>query len=158
MTQVPDHLPPEWTLAPPAQDPGPHRRQQRRRAIIAWSTAVVAVGLIALAAILAPAEEEEPIRFVSPGYAMTSDQYANLEDGLDEGEFLDRLGQTGLAEAETPERFVALFPPHEADVTCSYWAISDQVDRVARICFDDGGELVQKLERGPGEEPSGATV
>lgn len=158
MTEWPDHLPPEWTLAPPTQDPDGYRRQQRRRAIIAWSTAGVAVGLIVLAAILAPAEEDESIRFVSPGYAMTSAQYEDLEDGLDEGEFLDRLGQTGLAEAETSERFVVLFPPHEEDVTCSFWAISDQVGRVARICFDDDGELVQKLERGVGEEPSGVSA
>jgi len=159
VTEWPDHVPSEWTLAPPAPDPGRHRRQQRRRAIIAWSTAVVAVGLIVLGAVLAPVdEEEETIRLVSPGYAMTSAQYEDLEDGLDEGEFLDRLGQTGLAEAETSERFVALFPPHEEDVTCSYWAISDQAGRVARICFDDDGELIQKLERGVGEEPSGSTV
>jgi hypothetical protein len=140
------------------ESPDRYRRQQRRRAIIAWSTAVVAVALIALAAILAPDEEEGTIRFVSTGYAMTTAQYAELETGLAEGEFLDRLGQTGLAEAETSDRYVALFPPHEEDVTCSYWEISDRLGQVARVCFDDDGELVQKLERGVGEEPSGVSA
>lgn len=158
MTEWPDNVPPEWTLAPPAPDPDRHRRQQRLRAVIAWSTGVVAVGLIVLAAILAPAEEEDTIHFVSSGYKMTAAQYADLEDGLDEGEFLDRLGQTGLAEAETPLRLVALFPPHEAGVTCSFWVISDHLGRAARICFDDDGELVQKLERGLGEESSGVSA
>lgn len=154
----PDHLPPEWTLAPAQPDAGRQRRQQRRRAIIAWATAVVAVALIVLAAIVAPGEEGETSGFVSSGYAMTSVQYAGLEDGLDEGEFLDRLGQTGLAEAETSERYVVLFPPHEEDVTCSFWVISDRLGQVARICFDEEGELVQKLERGVGEEPSGVSA
>jgi hypothetical protein len=154
----PDHLPADWRLAPSAADAGRYRRQQRRRAIIAWVTAVVAVGLVVLAAILAPAEEEGTIRFVAPGYAMTSEQYGALETGLDEGEFLDRLGQTGLTEAETGERYVALFPPREDELTCSYWQISDQVGKVARICFDEDGELAQKLERTIGEEPTGVTV
>lgn len=154
----PDHLPADWQLAPPATDAGRHRRQQRRRAIIAWTTAVVAVGLVLLAAILAPADEEGTIHYVLPGYTMSSTQYGELETGLDEGEFLDRLDQTGLGEAETSDRYVALFPPHEDDVTCSYWQISDQVGKVARICFDEGGELVQKLERTIGEEPTGVTV
>lgn len=151
-------MPADWRLEPPGADAGRHRRQQRRRAIIAWATAAIVVGLIALAAILAPAEEEETIHFVSPGYAMTSAQYDELETGLDEGDFLDRLDQAGLAEAETSERYVALFPPHEEDVTCSYWQISDQAGKVARICFDEDGELVQKLERAIGEEPAGVTV
>lgn len=158
MTEWPDHVPAEWTLAPPTADPNRHRRQQRRRAIIAWSTGVLALALIVLAAILAPSEEEDTIHFVSSGYRMTAAQYADLEDGLDEADFLDRLGQTGLAEAETPERVVALFPPHEENVTCSFWVISDHLGRVARICFDEDGDLIQKLERGPGEESSGSTV
>lgn len=139
-------------------DDGRQRRQQRRRAIIAWVTAALAVALIVLGAILGGDESEESIRFVSPGYAMTSSQFADLENGLDEDDFLDRLGQTGLAESETNEAFVALFPPHEADVTCSFWEISDRLGQVARICFDEDGALVQKLERGAGEEPSGVSA
>jgi hypothetical protein len=141
-----------------ATDPTSHRRQQRRRAIIAWVTAAFAVVLIVLGAVFGGDEHEEEFRFVSPGYAMSADQYAALENGLDEGEFLDRLGQTGLAETETSESYVALFPPHEEDVTCSYWKISDRLGQVARICFDEDGELVQKLERGPGEEPTGVSA
>jgi hypothetical protein len=116
------------------------------------------MALIAVAVIVAPDEEEEAIRFVSPGYSMTAAQYTGLEEGLDEGDFLDRLGQTGLAEAETKDAYVALFPPHEDGVTCSYWMISDRLGRVARICFDEDGDLVQKLEREIGQEPSGVTV
>lgn len=141
-----------------ATDPTGYRRQQRRRALIAWTTAAFAVVLIVLGVIFGGNEDEEEIRFVSPGYAMSADQYEELEAGLDEGEFLDRLGQTGLAEAETNESYVALFPPHEEDVTCSYWKISDRLGQVARICFDDDGELVQKLERGAGEEPTGVSA
>lgn len=135
------------------------QRQQRRRAVIAWTTAALAVALIVLAAILGSTESEDSIRFVSPGYAMTSSEYAELETGLAEDDFLARLGQTGLSESETSEIAVALFPPHEADVTCTFWEISDRLGRVARICFDEDGGLVQKLERTPGEEEaSGATV
>lgn len=134
------------------------RRQQRRRAIIAWTTAAVAVALIVLGAVLGSEDKESSIEFVAPGYAMTSQQYAELETGLEEADFLDQLGQTGLAEGETNESFVALFPPHEAEVSCTYWEISDRLGRVARICFDEDGELAQKLERGAGEEPSGSTV
>ncbi len=141
-----------------ATDPNAYRRQQRRRAIIGWTTAAFAVALIVLGAVFGDNEHEDEFRFVSPGYAMSADQYAGLETGLDEGEFLDRLGQAGLTESETSERYVALFPPHEGDVTCSYWEISDRLGQVARICFDDDGELVQKLERGAGEEPTGVSA
>lgn len=141
-----------------ATDQTGHRRQQRRRAIIAWGTAAVAVVLIVLGVIFGGDGHEEELRFVSPGYAMSADQYAGLEAGLDEGEFLDRLGQSGLTEGETSESYVALFPPHEDDVTCSYWEVSDRLGQVARICFDDDGELVQKLKRGTGEEPTGVSA
>lgn len=134
------------------------RRQQRRRAIIAWVTAALAVVLIVVGAILGGDESEESIRFVSPGYAMTSAQYAELETGLQEDDFLDRLGQTGLSESEIRPPYAALFPPHEAGVTCIYWKIADQLEQVARICFDEDGKLIQKLERGAGEEPSGVSA
>jgi hypothetical protein len=135
-----------------------YRRQQRRRAVIGWVTAVAAVALIVLGAILGSGERRETFAILAPGYAMTSAQFEELEEGLGEEDFRDRLGQAGLSEDEVKGRYVALFPPHEAGVTCTYWKISDRLGRVARVCFDEDGKLVQKLERGPGEEPSGVSA
>jgi hypothetical protein len=142
-------------------DPTPtFRRQQRRRAIIAWATAAIVVALIAVGAIFGEDEGDggngHPDAF---GYSMTASQFAGLRPGLDEGDFVDRLEQTGLPENLTSSRYVELFPPHSEDVECSYWEITDRPGRVARICFSSSeGRLVQKLQRGAGDEPAGVSA
>jgi hypothetical protein len=142
------------------QRPDTFRRQQRRRAIIAWATAGVVVALFAVGAIFGGDEEhggpEHPYPF---GYSMTAAQYAGLKPGLDETDFVNRLEQTGLPENLTKRRYVELFPPHSEDVLCSFWEISDRPERIARVCFSDpDARLVQKLERGASDEPIGVTA
>jgi hypothetical protein len=141
-------------------DPTPtFRRQQRRRAIVAWATAAIVVALFAAGAIFGADEEGghgHPGRF---GYSMTASQYAGLRLGLDQGDFVERLEQTGLPENLTSSRYVELFPPHSEDFECSYWEITDRPGRVARICFSSSeGRLVQKLQRGAGDEPAGVSA
>ena len=135
-----------------------HGRQQRRRAIIAWTTAGLVVVLIALGVIFGEDERDQPAGTISFGYTMTAAQYGDLATGLDESEFFDRLRQTGKPENLTPDRLVELFPPHEDDLVCSFWEISDHDGLLARVCFDGDGKLAQKVEHSIYEEPTGVTV
>jgi hypothetical protein len=134
-----------------------YRRQQRRRAIIAWASVALVTVLVGLGAIFGDDERDEAPETISFGYAMTTTQYDDLQNGLDEDEFLERLGQTGKPESLTPDVLIELFPPHEGDLVCSYWEISDHPALFARICFGDG-ELVQKVERDVHEESTSVTV
>jgi hypothetical protein len=137
-----------------------HRRQQRRRAIIAWGTAALVTALIALGAIFGGEEEDrgEDQHDVF-GYAITTEQYDSLQKGLDESDLVDRLQQTGLPEDLTSPRVVLLFPPHPDDVLCSFWEISDRPEYVARICFSDPeAKLVQKLQRSASDQGFGVSV
>jgi hypothetical protein len=119
----------------------------------------LAVVLIVLGAVFGGEEERGRVVQIQPfGFSMTTAQYGDLETGLDEAAFLDRLEQTGSPEDQTPEQVVALFPAHEEDLTCSYWQISDAAGQLARVCFDGDGELAEKLERSAFEEPSGVTA
>jgi hypothetical protein len=126
-----------------------YRAQQRRRAVIAWSTAILFVALFVAGAIVGGGETQSTAEHPEPfGYTMTAKQYAALRSGLDETRFVDRLEQTGLPENLTKRRFVALFPPHGDGITCSYWDIAQHPELVARVCFSSSaGRLVQKLER-----------
>lgn len=141
-------------------DPAVYRRRQRRRAIIAWSTGTAALVLFVLAAVLGSVAERqsEPLPQDPFGYAMSSEQYDGLRYGLSLGAFLDQLEQTGLPEDRTKGRYRELFPPHTDEVRCSYWEISDELEEVARVCFDSGGRLIEKLQRDAGEESLGVTV
>jgi hypothetical protein len=126
------------------------RRRQRRRAIIAWSSAAIVVALFAIGAILGGDEGDgggdEPGLF---GHLMTAKQYEDLHLGLSQAELLDRLEQVGLPEELTSGDDVRLFPPHSDEVVCSYWEISDRPGQIARTCFSDPAQrLVQKLRRG----------
>ena len=123
------------------EDPAKRRRQQRRRAIIAWGTAALAAALVVLAAVFGgEAEDDRDALVYPPGYAMTAAQYEELVTGLGEAEFYERLEQTGSPEAQTVDTVIALFPPHEDGLLCSYWKIVDE-PALARICFDEDGEL-----------------
>jgi hypothetical protein len=135
--------------ATPGKTADPYRRQQRRRGIVAWVTAVVCVGLFAAAVIAGGNEESRVHEHPNPfGYSMTAKQYAALRPGLEEQIFVNRLEQTGLPENLTKDRYVRLFPPHGEDVLCSYWEIAGRPGVVARVCFSSSeGRLVQKLQR-----------
>jgi hypothetical protein len=141
-------------------DPAVYKRRQRRRAIVAWGTGVVSVGLLVLAVLLGSATEHESrTEHQNPfGYEMTSEQFDELDYGLSLGAFLDRLEMTGLPEDRTKGRYTQLFPPHTDEVRCSFWEISDELEAVARVCFDSGGRLVGKLQRDAGAESFGVDV
>ncbi len=132
-----------------------YRRQQRRRAIIAWLVGIPFLILFVVGIVAGASEEKRSPEHPGPfGYAMTAAQYAALRPGLEESAFVDRLGETGLPENLTKHRYTALFPPHGDEVVCSFWEISDRVYVVARVCFSSPqGRLAQKLERqvGSGE-------
>lgn len=126
-----------------------YKRQQRRRAVIAWTTAALFVGLFVGGAIIGGGESHQGREQPNPfGYTMTMHQYAGLRIGLDQTRFVNRLEQTGLPENLTNRRFVELFPPHGDQISCTYWDILGRPELVARVCFSSSrGRLVQKLER-----------
>ena len=135
--------------ATPGKAVDPYRRQQRRRAVIAWVTAAIFIALFVAAVIAGGNEESGSHEHPNPfGYSMTAKQYAGLRPGLEQQLFVNRLEQTGLPENLTKDRYVHLFPPHGEDVVCSYWEIADHRGVLARICFSSSaGRLVQKLQR-----------
>jgi hypothetical protein len=135
------------------------RRQQRRRAIIAWATGALAVALFTLGAIFGGEKKSSDGPPTPFGYSMTAAEYAALKPGLDEADLVNRLEQTGLPENLTKAQYVELFPPHAEELVCSYWEISDRPEQIARVCFSSSdATLVQKLERSAGEEPAGVSV
>lgn len=140
-------------------DPLVYRRRQRRRAIIAWSTAAAFVGLIVLAVIFGGREQRRLIPPPSPReYSMTTNQFDQLRYG-DGREAVDhQLQEPGLPEYLTKGQYVALFPPHADEVTCTFWEISDELEEVARICFDSGDRLIEKLRRDAAESEFGVSV
>lgn len=140
-------------------DPAAYRRRQRRRAIIAWSTAAVLIALFVLGAALGDSDEEgHDSPPPSPSaYAMTGAQFDQLRYGSDRAEVDRELGRPGLPEVLTKGQYVELFPPHTDEVACTYWEISDELEAVARICFD-GDRLVEKLQRDAGESELGVSA
>ncbi len=79
---------------------------------------------------------------------MTLGQYDALKLGAAEQDVVDGLQQTGLPENRVQERYTRLFPPHPAQVGCSYWYVTGQGGELARLCFSSpDGLLKQKLRR-----------
>jgi hypothetical protein len=137
-----------------------YKRQQRRRAMIAWGFGGLFLIFVALS-IIFPAnhhsEESEPTGTFS--YTMSSDEYESVEPGIDKEEFFERVESAGLPEDHVALGYTRLFPPPEDGISCNFWEISDSLEEVARICFDDDdGHLVQKLEHGLDEEEFGITA
>jgi hypothetical protein len=137
-----------------------YKRQQRRRAIIAWGVGALAVVFFALSAIFGAgdrAEETEPPNAF--GYTMSSAEYDALEPGIEKEEFFEEVENVGLPEDQIALSYRRLFPPPGEGVSCSFWEISDRLEEVARICFSDSdGHLVDKLEHGLEEEEFGVTA
>jgi hypothetical protein len=134
-----------------------YKRQQRRRAIIAWGVGALALLFFVLSTIFGTkhrAEDAEPPNAFSN--TMSSAQFDSLEPGIDKEEFVELIEGVGLPEDQVALGYLRLFPPPAEGVSCSFWEISDQFEEVARICFSDAdGHLVDKLEHGLELEPFG---
>lgn len=134
-----------------------YKRQQRRRAAIAWGVGGLTVVLLALSAVLGAKHDAEHAQPPNPfSYAMSSSEYDSVRPGLDREEFAERVASAGLPEDEVAPGYVRLFPPPGEGVSCSFWEITDRIGEVARICFSDAdGQTVGKLEHGPGDGGEG---
>ena len=131
---------------PPA-DPDRYRRQQRRRALIAWGGVLATVALAGLAAALGGDRPQRESFTVPYGETMTAAEYDAIGEGEDQADVLGRLGKSGRPERLTENYVLVLFAPHSEDVVCSFWQFSDEPQIFARLCFDrSDGELVEKLD------------
>lgn len=135
-------------MAVPPADPDRYRRQQRRRALIAWGIGLGVTALFFVAAIVGAGDERRPLNPGVPyGELMTSTEYESIDEGESRAEVLERLGKSGRPEGLTEDYVLVLFPARGEDATCSYWEFSDEPRIFARLCFDDSGRLVEKLAR-----------
>jgi hypothetical protein len=143
------------TYVAPTDNSG-YRRQQRRRAVIGWGFGVLIVaGTIAAGVFGGSGEGHSSAPSDFTAYDMTQSQYEGLEDGLEQQAFVNRLQKVGLPENLAPAHYVALFPPVEEGVECSFWKISDIPEHIARVCFSDPqGKLVEKEETYAGNRTS----
>jgi hypothetical protein len=140
----------------------PYRRQQRRRAIIAWGTLGVVVALIVLGIAIGGDDENSgsgPTIHIFT-WEMSSTQYKQLHKGEGELAVLKQLGSTGLHEDEVEEvDLLHLFPPPPREATCNFWKLSDAPDHLVRLCFSESeGVLMQKSVRAPGEGGAETTL
>jgi hypothetical protein len=127
-------------------DPERYRRRQRRRALVGWSVGLLSVALIVVAVGLSADETRHHRAFEVPyGEVMTSRDYAEISTGEEDAVVLERLDESGRPERLTEPYVLALFPPREEGVYCTYWEFSDKPRIFARLCFStSNGELVQK--------------
>ncbi len=141
-------------MAAQTPDPDSYRRSQRRRALIAWGSALAIVALIVLGIVLGSGgssvdikAERERIARIPYGETMTSAQYEEIEAGEGEADVLEALHATGRPEDRTLAFVLVLFPPPSESEFCTYWEFSDEPEIFARLCFDhDDGELTSKLD------------
>lgn len=86
-----------------------------------------------------------------PGPDVTISQYDALKAGAAKQDVIASLEEDGLAEKAVQPKYVALFPPHSAAVTCRFWYVTERYGVLARLCFTGtGGALTQKLQRDTG--------
>jgi hypothetical protein len=124
-----------------------YRRRQRRRAVIGCVGGVlVAVALVVF--VVQRGTQVHRRHFKVPyGQVMTAADYAEINTGEEAAVVLERLEETGRPEGTTLPYVLALFPPREEGVFCTYWEFSDKPAIFARLCFSNSnGELVQKLK------------
>jgi hypothetical protein len=136
-------------MATATSDPENYRRRQRRRALIGWIGGVGVIAAVVLVIVLGGGGSHGPRPFkVAYGETMTAKDYTEIHEGEEAADVLGEfLGETGRPETLTKEYVLALFPPAEAGLACTYWEFSDQPRIFARLCFDPNtGELVQKLK------------
>jgi hypothetical protein len=135
-------------MAVPPADPDRYRRQQRRRALIAWAGALVVVGFLVVAIAVGGGEHHDRATALDVHYGetMTSSQYEEIEEGESRDDVLGRLDKTGRPEDLTESYVLVLFPPPEKSDICTYWEFSDEPEIFARLCFDrSSGDLTSKL-------------
>ncbi len=141
-------------MAAQTPDPDSYRRSQRRRALIGWGSALVAIALVVLGIVLGSdgisvdiKAEHERIARIPYGETMTSAQYEAIEAGEGEADVLEALNATGRPEVRTEPYVLVLFPPASESEFCTYWEFSDEPEVFARLCFDhSSGELTSKLD------------
>lgn len=142
-------------MAAQTPDPDSLRRTQRRRAVIAWVTALAVVALIAIGVIAGGSSgsssadieaEHERIAQIPYGETMTSAQFRAIEAGEGEADVLEGLNATGRPEVRTLPYVLVLFPAPSKSEFCTYWEFSDEPEIFARLCFShDDGTLTSKL-------------
>jgi hypothetical protein len=138
-----------------------YRRRQRRRGVIAWSTAFVVVALIVLGIVAGDDENSGSQSLVHLfSWEMSSDQYEGLHKGEGELAVLKQVGSTGLHEDEVEQTdLLHIFPPPPRESTCNFWKLSDAPDHLVRLCFSESrGVLLQKSVRAPGEGGAETTL
>jgi hypothetical protein len=138
-----------------------YRRQQRLRAIIAWSVAGLIVVIVGLAIAFGGHDHTQTTSYVHifPS-EMTSSQYEELHKGEAEVQALNTIGNPGLQEDEVEEvDLLRFFPPRPEGSFCNFWKLSDAPDHLARICFSETEEvLTQKSVRAPNEGGAQTTL
>jgi hypothetical protein len=140
----------------------PYRRQQRRRAIVAWGTLGLVVALIVLGIVFGGDDKNsgsQPVIHLFT-WEMSSTQYKHLHRGEGELAVLKQLGSTGLHEDEVEQvDLLHLFPSPPREATCNFWKLSDAPDHLVRLCFSESqGVLLQKSVRAPGEGGAETTL
>jgi hypothetical protein len=127
-----------------------YRRRQRRRAIIAWSVAVLVVAAGVVGVVFGSTGDHRQSfdgrSFQLFSSAMTFEQYEGIHKGDSESQVLMELQSVGLQEDEVQsDGLASLFPSAPPGTTCSYWTLSDAPGHLVRLCFSDPeGVLVQK--------------
>ncbi len=133
-------------MAIPLSDPERYRRRQRRRAAVGWLGGFIVIATLVLAVGLSAVETRHHRAFKVPyGEVMTSRDYGEIATGEEDAVVLERLDESGRPERLTEPYVLALFPPAEEGIYCTYWEFSDKPQIFARLCFSTAtGELVRK--------------
>ncbi len=126
-----------------------YRRQQRRRALIAWSVAGLVIAAAALIVAFGATEDRDtttaPRSLHLFSSEMSFEQFEAIHKGEDESQVLLGLQSVGLQEDELGASDLSLFPARPQGSTCSYWSLSDAPGHLVRLCFSDPeGVLLEK--------------
>jgi hypothetical protein len=124
-----------------------YQRRQRRRAVIGCIGGILMVAALVGFVVHRGTHVRREHFKVPYGEVMTTADYREIGVGEEAAVVLERLDQTGRPEKTTLPYVLALFPPREEGVFCTYWEFSDKPAIFARLCFSSSnGELVQKLK------------
>jgi hypothetical protein len=135
-----------------------YRRRQRRRAVIGWAGAVLAAAALVVFVAMRGNDVRRAHFKVPYGETMTAADFGEIQTGEDNAVVLERLDESGRPESLTEPYVLALFPPREEGVYCTYWEFSDDPRIFARLCFSNSnGELTQKLKNNVNNPLTGKT-
>jgi hypothetical protein len=133
-----------------------YQRRQRRRAVIGCIGGIVVIAALVGFVVHRGTHVRRQHFKVPYGEVMTAADYTEIHTGEEAAVVLERLDQTGRPEKTTLPYVLALFPPREEGVFCTYWEFSDKPAIFARLCFSSSnGELVQKLKNNVANPVSG---